>query len=334
MANKYLTILIIILFFFLLFSVFIYSSTYNTYTQNRLLKLEIHEKNRAPSSQKGSDSVTESVYDEIFDSELETSTPTEPIIKPLEINKADNHSSKVVYITIDDGPDPYSTPEYLKVLKENEVKVTFFMIGSRMEKYPELVKQIDSEEHAIGNHSYSHNYYTLYSNPENFKEEVLKAEESVFSIIGKRPKVFRAPGGSTKMNAPEFDNVLSDLGYNLFDWNVSAADTDPRGITKSQVIYNIKHESKGLKRVIVLMHDNSKRKASLEALPQVIEFFKEKGYQFKTLDESSAAMRLKRPTLPSKQDKEVNNSVYQETKNPDVLIFQPTIQNTEPSMSF
>lgn len=309
MPNKYLTILTAILFIFLLFSVFIYSSTYNTYTQNRLAKLHNHE---TPNANSAGDTVTQSVYGEIYNDNLEINTSPQSLIKPIYPDASDKNSSKEVYITIDDGPDPYSTPKYLKILKENEVKATFFMIGSRIERYPELVKQIDSEGHSIGNHSYSHNYYILYKNTENFKDEVLKSSEIIFSIIGRSPKIFRAPGGSPNMHNVEFDNILSELGYSVFDWNVSAADTDPAGITKNQVVYNIEHESKGIKRVIVLMHDNSKRKASIEALPEVIKWFKKKGYQFNVLDENTTPMRIKRKASSPPQNTTVNKSVYQE----------------------
>lgn len=316
MPNKYVTIVVIILFFLLLFSLFIYSSTYNTYTENRLIRIDNHKGSSSSTNQNNSNSVTEGVYDEIFDISAEKKTSPATVIELPELNSVDRNSSKVVYITIDDGPDPYSTPEYLRIFKENEVKATFFMIGSRMERYPELVKQIDLEGHAIGNHSYSHNYYTLYSNSESFKQEVLKSEEVIFSITGKKSKLFRAPGGSTKMHGVEFDNIISEFGYNLFDWNVSAADTNPGGITKSQVVYNIEHESKGLKKVIALMHDNSKRKASVEALPEIIEWFKKKGYEFKVLDEFSPSMRLKRSSLPINQSASVDKSVYQESDIP------------------
>ena len=309
MSNKYFTILAVILFIFLLFSIFIYSSTYNTYTQNRLAKLDNLE---SPDENLDDDTVTQSVYDEIYNNNLEINTSTQSLIKTTYPDTVNKISSKEVYITIDDGPDPYSTPEYLKILEENEVKASFFMIGSRMKRYPELVKQIDSEGHSIGNHSYSHNYSALYGNAENFKNEVLKSAEITFSIIGKSPKIFRAPGGSPKMRNVEFDNILSALGYTVFDWNVSAADTNPAGITKSQVIYNIEHESKGIKRVIILMHDSSKRKASAEALPEVIEWFKKKGYEFKVLDENTPSLRFKRKASSPPQSITVNKSVYQE----------------------
>lgn len=322
MPKKIFTIVVIILILFLVFSIFIYSSTFNTYTQNRLIKLGSHE---APIERNST--IPQSVCDEVYDDCIETDTSTQSFVKPEKNNLINKESSKVVYITIDDGPDPHSTPEYLSVLEKKEVKATFFMIGSQMERYPELVKQIDSKGHAIGNHSYSHNYSTLYSSAEKFKEEIQKADAIVYSITGKHSKVFRAPGGSTKMHDIEFDNILSEFGYIIFDWNVSAADTDPHGITKSQVVYNIEHESRGLKKVIVLMHDNSKRKASFEALPEVIEWFKEKGYQFKVLDQNTLSMRLKRKVSPSNQDLAVDKSAYEKSNIPNNKTIEPEKQN-------
>lgn len=312
--NKHLTILAAVLFVLLLFSLFIYSSTYNTFTQNRLIRLGDHQAVQTQPGNSSDDEVTEGVYGEFFDDEIENIPSVKPFITPLTQNEISKDSSKIVYLTIDDGPAPGSTANYLRILRENEAKATFFMIGSRMERYPELVKQIDSDGHAIGNHSYSHNYSILYKNTENFTKEILKSEDIIFSITGKRPKIFRAPGGSTKIRDIGIDTKLTELGYAVFDWNVSAADTDPSGVTKSEVVYNIEHESRGLKRVIVLMHDNPSRKASQEALPEVIKWFKQKGYEFKTLDENTPSIRLKRRIkIPAQEKASVDKSVYQNT---------------------
>lgn len=290
----------------LVFSFLIYSSTFNTVAQ-RVEGLDIPISSPTGQQQDDEDfwTTTESVYGDAYSSSASVS------ILPELTPTFSTEPEKVVYLTIDDGPDPKSTPRYLEVLRQYNVKATFFMVGATMEKNPQLVKDIDSESHAIGNHSYTHNYGSLYANTENFTEEILKTEEIIYSLTGKRPKIFRAPGGSPNMRKTELIDKLNELGYAFFDWNVSAADTAPRGITKSQVLYNIKRESKGVKKVIVLMHDNHRRTASVEALPEVIEWFKEKGYEFGTLNESIEPIHIKWKPKKTKANQTVTEAVYQ-----------------------
>ncbi len=290
----------------LVISFLIYSSTFNTVAQ-RIDGSDNPLSSADSLLQDDEDfwTTTESVFEDVYNSSASGS------ILPVLTNPFSTEPEKVVYLTIDDGPDPKSTPQYLEVLRQYNVKATFFMVGATMERNPHLVKDIDSEGHAIGNHSYTHNYGSLYANTENFTEEILKTEEIIYSLTGKKNKIFRAPGGSPNMRKTELLDNLNELGYAYFDWNVSAADTAPRGITKSQVIYNIKRESKGVKKVIVLMHDNHRRMASVEALPEVIEWFKEKGYEFGTLNESVEPIHIKWKAQKSKTSKTVTEAVYQ-----------------------
>lgn len=294
--------LIIISIVFTLFSFWVYSSTFNPkverITVNELEKItEIISKESEPNFDNFKNheedltvnkSVYQSVYNQVYDYSISyISKSLYSLLNSLITKKYfKNEPEKVVYLTIDDGPDPYSTPEFLEIFRQYGVKATFFMIGCRMEKYPNLVLDIYSEGHAIGNHSYTHNYNSLYRNPENFAEEIIKTENTIYSITGKKVKIFRAPGGSPNLLKSGLLKKLDELGYVFFDWNVTAADTSPRGVTKDQVINNIKRGSRNLNKVIVLMHDNHRRKATLEALPEIIEWFKEEGYTFSTLDEN------------------------------------------------
>ncbi len=226
-------------------------------------------------------SVSDSVYSGVYNNSSPVSTAP-----PNRDNYA-REPDKVVYITIDDGPDPQSTPAYLNILKQHNVKATFFMTGSKMEKNSRLVLDMYLQGHSLGNHTYTHDYSTVFKDTDSFALEVSKTEEVIYSITGTRPGIFRVPGGSQNLCRDEgFVRKLWELEYSFFDWNVSAADTDPKGITKEQVIDNIKRGSAGRKKIVVLMHDNPGRTASLEALPELIEWFKENGYEFGTLNKS------------------------------------------------
>ena len=303
--KKLLIALLLISFTLMIFSFLVYSTTANTVV-NRLDNKLLTPVKSLNSGQDDSNTLTsQSVYNKAYDSVPPLSSSLLP-----SSNTFLKEPDKVVYITIDDGPDPRSTPQYLEVLKQHNVKATFFMIGSIMEKHPQLVLDMDSSGHAIGNHSYTHNYSSLYKNVENFTEEINRTEDIIYSITGKRPKIFRAPGGSTNIHKTDLIEKLDELGYAYFDWNVSSADTDPKGITKQEVLENIKRESRNLEKVIVLMHDNHKRPASVEALPELIEWFKKNGYEFGTLNEFVEPVHLKSNRKKLKIEKTVAGSVY------------------------
>jgi peptidoglycan/xylan/chitin deacetylase (PgdA/CDA1 family) len=280
--QKQLTTTLILLVFsslFLILSLLAYGSTSNA-VSDRLTNLHPQS---APLYMPSSDSSSEiTVATDVYSNSLVTNPPSYIIQENTQLAEEPN---KVVYITIDDGPTPSTTPLYLEALKADNVKATFFMIGSKMKNNSALVRDIASEQHVIGNHSYTHNYDSIYKSVYSLEAEITKTQEVISQLAGIQPKIFRAPGGSTKLlRSRGLAAKIHELGYSFFDWNVSAADTDPHGITKAEVIYNIETYSKHLNKVIVLMHDNG-RKASPEALPELIQWFKENGYEFRTLNQ-------------------------------------------------
>ena len=103
---------------------------------------------------------------------------------------------KAVALTFDDGPDPIHTPRILNILEENNIKATFFLIGSKIETYPELVKRIYEEGHIIGNHTFSTPSYTLW-NSNKIYEDIRKTNDIIYKITGKFPFFFRPPSGVT-----------------------------------------------------------------------------------------------------------------------------------------
>ena len=257
---------------FLIFSIFVFSATTNS-SPSRFLKLSPISVEAISDSQ--DDSITSEVY---------SSTPSisEIPVTPSYTVEPD----KVVYITIDDGPNPITSPLYIEALKAANVKATFFMIGKQMNEYPDIVREMVSGGNVIGNHSYSHNYSSVYRSVYSLDAEITKTNDIINEIVGKQPKIFRAPGGSLNLIKRDgLEEEISKLGYVYFDWNVSAADTDRNYNSKEKVISNMKTQSKGRKRVVALMHDNG-RKASVEALPEIIQWFKDNGYEFGTLNEN------------------------------------------------
>ncbi|MCZ8512514.1 polysaccharide deacetylase family protein [Paenibacillus filicis] len=186
-----------------------------------------------------------------------------------------------VYLTFDDGPSKL-TPKVLDILKEEGVKATFFVLGNQVEAYPRTAERIVKEGHAIGNHSYNHVYEQLYSGFGNFWSQIRKTDGIISETTGIAPRLIRAPGGT----AGNFDSFyfyyLEQAGYEVVDWNVDSGDATRPGVKAQEIIRAIQNTPYRWEH-IVLMHDGTGHDESVKALPEVIRWFKEKGYAFASL---------------------------------------------------
>ncbi|MCO1601566.1 polysaccharide deacetylase family protein [Desulfosporosinus nitroreducens] len=187
---------------------------------------------------------------------------------------------KIAYLTFDDGPYPETTPHLLKILQQEGVKATFFVLGRQAERYPELLKDEYVQGHGIGNHSYSHDYSSVYHSPETFLAEIKQAEEVIFKVIGIRPRMVRAPGGTQGHFNVNYYNTLDAEDYLVYDWNVSSGDAAAPLVLTEQLVKNIEAQVPGKTRVIILMHDSKSKTTTIEALPMIVHFLKEQGYSF------------------------------------------------------
>jgi peptidoglycan/xylan/chitin deacetylase (PgdA/CDA1 family) len=194
----------------------------------------------------------------------------------------DPEPSKIVYITIDDGPYIQSTPRLLEILKKENVKVTFFDIGKQIEKFPSLLKAEYEQGHSIGNHSYSHDYKSIYKSPDAFIEDIQKNDDLISKVIGIHPRVIRAPGGTLCFNIAYY-NLLDANDYIAYDWNIDTKDTDRKSSIK-QLVDNVDKQIGNKNKIILLMHDLPDKSSSANALPIIISHFKERGYSFGTLN--------------------------------------------------
>ena len=191
--------------------------------------------------------------------------------------------AKVVYLTIDDGPYPETTPRILKILHDEGVPATFFVVGRQVAKHPDLLKAEYEQGHAIGNHTYSHDYSDVYRSPEAFLASIKKNENLIYSIIGRRPLIIRAPGGTQGHFNVHYYNAIDAAGYLVFDWNVSTGDAAAPLVPTDQLVRNAENQSWGKERVIVLMHDIGTKTTTVAALPQIIKYYREHGYSFGVL---------------------------------------------------
>ena len=198
---------------------------------------------------------------------------------------------KTVYLTFDDGPSGL-TPEVLDILEELDIRATFFVLGQQAKRFPEVVNRIYEEGHAIGNHSYNHNYAELYKNFISYWSQLKQTEEAVRLITGERMQLVRAPGGT----AGKFDDVyfklLEQAGYKIFDWNVDSGDSKRKGVPAEDIIREATRLPSG-NEAVVLLHDGAGHEETVKALPEIIDFYKKHGYRFDILTPETKPVQFK-----------------------------------------
>ncbi len=208
-------------------------------------------------------------------------------------------SEKVIALTFDDGPLPNSTEKVLKILKDNQIKATFFLIGRNVQLHPEVVKKVLLEGHAIGNHSWSHpyNHQTL----AGAAREIDKTSEVIAKVIGSKPNLFRPPGGLMHNGLSEYAKYRK-MGIAI--WSADSQDYI-KSHTPQQLLSNIFKQVKP--GGIVLMHDGGTRRTNTAlALPILIEKLRKQGYRFVTLpelinlDSKSTTVEKLKPSIISK----------------------------------
>ncbi len=210
-----------------------------------------------------------------------------------ELTKISNiykHSDvKRVFLTFDDGPTKQVTPYILNLLKSENIKANFFVIGTKVEQNPELVKREYEEGHFIGNHGYSHKYSTIYSSVDSVLEEYNKNNNLIKRAIGNENYnsfIFRFPGGLVGGTYNDLKHEalqkLNENGIGNVDWNALTNDADGAK-TKEAIMENFYKTVKDKTSVVLLMHDAADKILTYETLPEIIKYFKENGYQFQTM---------------------------------------------------
>lgn len=191
---------------------------------------------------------------------------------------------KVVFLTFDDGPSNL-TPEFLKVLSDYGVHGTFFV--TYQPDYESTYKQIIEQGNAIQIHTASHDYEAIYSSLDAYIADFTQVYDYVSSVTGKKPGYFRFPGGSTngygKEIVKEIARTMKGKGYDFVDWNVSVGDGSA-SVTRDSIVQKVAAESEGKQHVVLLAHDSATKAETLAALPQVIEYYKNNGYDFRVID--------------------------------------------------
>ncbi|MBS9387229.1 MAG: polysaccharide deacetylase family protein [Dolichospermum sp. BR01] len=189
-----------------------------------------------------------------------------------------SNKEKVIALTIDDGPWPKTTAEMLDILKLNNVKATFFWVGSALQENPEIAKRVVAEGHAIGNHTWHHWYRKM--DEATAKSEIEKTNDLIYKTTGVKTSFFRPPGGYLNNGLAAYAKSQKN---SVVMWSVTSADTDPRA--KYQVfVKNVIRDAKP--GSIVLMHDGGgNRERTVKALPAIVSGLKQQGYRFVTVPE-------------------------------------------------
>jgi peptidoglycan-N-acetylglucosamine deacetylase len=184
---------------------------------------------------------------------------------------------KVIALTFDDGPHPFNTPQLLNLLKQEQVKATFFVLGKRANRYPTILKRISKEGHEIGNHGYSHSQFQKL-NERQISWEIRKTEQIINQATGKKPYCFRSPYG--QMNGM-IKKEAHRFGYQFIEWSIDPRDWE-KGRTAKRIINNV--EAYVHTGDIILLHDGGgDRRETIKAVRVLIHDLKKKGYRFTTV---------------------------------------------------
>ena len=180
-----------------------------------------------------------------------------------------------VYLTFDDGPSA-ETDRILDILKEYNVKATFFVIGKTDESSVKAYQRIVEEGHTLGMHSYSHQYAQVYASQEAFEDDLTSLQDYLFSITGMESTFYRFPGGSSnkvsKIPMSDLIQCLKERNITYFDWNVSSGDASGTQLSSQTIINNVMNGINGAhKNYVVLFHDSAAKKTTVDALPEIIE---------------------------------------------------------------
>ena len=210
--------------------------------------------------------------------------------KNEEIKVISEEDEKVVYLTFDDGPSQ-NTAKVLEILNQYNCKASFFITGMD-EPYRKYIKIAHDQGHTIGLHTYTHKYSKVYASVDAYFDDLDKVGAVAKEYLGYVPKYIRFPGGSSNTISRKYKKgIMSELtkkveekGYIYYDWNAENGDGFSN-ISKKEMLRRatLCDDTK----IMLLMHDAGAKKATVEILPEVIEYYQKKGYVFKAIDDSS-----------------------------------------------
>ena len=211
-------------------------------------------------------------------------------------NFAQGNAGKV-YLTFDDGPSSYVTPEVLDVLAAHHAKATFFCVDyGEWDRH--LIARMINEGHTVGIHGYSHDYATIYANDEAFMENIYRLRDKLRADFGYETTLIRFPGGSSNTVSCAYNTgIMSRLvqrveqeGFTYFDWNVSSGDASPAGLSRGEIYQNVISRLQPGGSYVVLMHDSAGKQTTAEAIGDIIRYAQGNGYDVCALTADAPTM--------------------------------------------
>ena len=210
-------------------------------------------------------------------------------------NKQNNANSQngVIYLTFDDGPSANITPKILDILKENNIKASFFLVNYS-DSNEKLVQREVNEGHTVGIHGYSHEYSKIYRSKDSYLKNIYALQEKIKKSTSITTMYTRFPGGSSNTISRRYHKgIMTDLtkellnrGFKYYDWNICAEDAGSAKNANDVYNYVVKYLSKKHGNM-VLMHDFASNKKGLEALPKIIKYAKQNGYTFEAINDDT-----------------------------------------------
>lgn len=197
-----------------------------------------------------------------------------------------NITQPVLAMTFDDGPHPSLTPKLLDILKERNIKCTFFVIGKNAKMYPKIIQRMIAEGHEVANHTWTHCSLTSRSDAQ-IRSELQQSEDALVAAANYRPHLIRPPYGAINTRIKQF--MFSEFGYSTIMWSVDPQDWRRPGVSvvTNRLVNGARPGS------IMLAHDI--HPPTIQAMPSMFDQLLAKGYQFVTV---SQLMNMEKANMP------------------------------------
>lgn len=197
-----------------------------------------------------------------------------------------NTEEKMVALTFDDGPDSLNTPLVLDILNQENVKATFFLLGSKIEEEPEITARIMNDGHQLANHSWKHPDFRKLNINNILGDEIDPTSRLIEKLTGIYPRFIRPPYGAVN---DETIKVLGEKGWKFINWSIDTFDWDENNNDPEQILGKVKKYTHP--GAIILLHCDETRVSTVKALPGIINFLKDEGYEFSTVRELISSVK-------------------------------------------
>lgn len=219
---------------------------------------------------------------------LQTETPqTAGVTDPNDsgIRRAEEGEKQYVYLTFDDGPSD-NTEQILAILRQYNIKATWFVVGKDDETSIARYKEIIAEGHTLGMHSYTHDYAQVYASAQAFEDDLVRIRTLLQEKAGYTSTIYRFPGGSSnttkkrQVSMTELVPILEKYGIRYFDWNVDSTDGSGSNLPVATLIAGTNEYMGKYVYNMLLLHDAGDHDTTVEALPQIIQSCLDQGMEF------------------------------------------------------